>query len=290
MKTLLQYWKRIYFQFDRKLENAIRQQHLAAQFVALVGRYLVPQTPDSGNINMQYQANNEMLLGNKLENGIQVGLQLSKLELHVFKPNKKKVDIIQLHGKSFEYIFAELRMVLSDAEIEISRLKNEQPYDLSSNFLIDNNFSNSNQSELVAATVLRHNAEVIINELAKEFKNALPVRVWPHHFDTGTFFATARNDTGEVSQTIGLGWAIPDEMINEPYFYLSFWSENELRNISRLTPLKTGKWMTPGWNGAVLKHSEMIHETSAQKQHLLVKQFFVDGVSILTRLFKKSVL
>ncbi len=288
MESLLQYWKRIYFQFDKKLENVLRQQHLAAQLVALVGRYLVSPKPDSSNINMKYIAKKEMLLGNQLENGVQVGLQLSKLEIHVFKLNKKAIAIIQLNEKSFEFALAELRLVLSDAGVDISKLKNEQPYFLPSDFLEDDKFHNTNKFELEAATLLRHNAEIIINELAREYKNAIPVRIWPHHFDTGTFFATARNQAGEVSQTIGLGWAMPDEMIKEPYFYLSFWSEKELRNISKLTPLEIGNWMTPGWKGAVLKHSEIINETSAQKQHQLVKQFFNEGVSVVSRLFKRN--
>lgn len=236
---------------------------------------------------MQFILEKEMLLGNKIENGIQVGLQLTKLEIHITKPNKRTISIIQLNGKSFEFAFAELRLILTNAGVDISKLKNEQPYSISSVFLEDGKFSNTNKSALAAVTGLRHNAEIVINELAAEFKNAIPVRIWPHHFDTGTIFATARNQAGEVSKTIGLGWALPDKMINEPYFYLSFWSEKELRNSTKLTPLKNGKWMTPKWKGAILKHSEIINETSAQKQHLLVKQFFSEGVSILTRYFKR---
>ena len=288
MKPLNQYWKRINFQFDIELENALRQQHLASQFVALVGRYIVPPKTDLSNINMQFIAEKEMLLGNQFGNGFQLGLQLPKLEIHIINADKKSTSIIQLYGKSFEYVFAELRLILSDAGIDVSNLKDEQPYSLPTASLDNEKFSNNNESALNAATVLRHNAEIIITELASEIKDTIPVRIWPHHFDTGTFFATARNQSGEVSQTIGLGWAMPDKMINEPYFYLSFWVEKELKNIKKLTPLKIGKWMTPDWNGAILKHSDILNETSAQKQHQLVKQFFTSGVSVLSRLLKAN--
>jgi hypothetical protein len=290
MKPLIHFWHRLNFEFDRNLESALCQQHLAAQFVALLGRYLVPKKPDSSNINMQYNVEQKTLLGHFFETDLQLALHLPSLEICLLKNGKELIKKIQLNGKTFEQVFGELRLALISLSIDIFPLKKEQPYSLSTNFLTDNRFSTKDVEALNSATVLRHNAEIIISEIAKGLKDAEPVRIWPHHFDTGTFFTRARNNSGAASQTIGLGWAMPDEMINEPYFYLSFWTENEVKFNGKLNSLKEGKWMIPKWKGAVLKHSEIVNEKSAKGQHQLVKQFFNEGVSILNHFLKKQLI
>jgi hypothetical protein len=37
----------------------------------------------------------------------------------------------------------------------------------------------------------RHNAEIILLEISNQHSNTAPVRVWPHHFDTGTYIPLA---------------------------------------------------------------------------------------------------
>ncbi|NOR74332.1 MAG: hypothetical protein GQ525_04155 [Draconibacterium sp.] len=127
-----------------------------------------------------------------------------------------------------------------------------------------------------------------MTELVEYFSNTIPVRIWPHHFDTGSFFTVEKNSNRKASQTIGLGWAIPDSMVNEPYFYISFWSEKEIKNSSNLANLDFGNWMTPNWNGAILKHSEIINETSAKNQYLRVKQFYINGIEQVLQLLQKN--
>jgi hypothetical protein len=76
-------------------------------------------------------------------------------------------------------------------------------------------------------------------------------------------------------------------MVNEPYYYLSFWSEQPVESFEALTPLEAGKWITTGWNGGVLKLSEVLKYVSADEQHALVQTFFNSGIKILTNNFKK---
>jgi len=46
--------------------------------------------------------------------------------------------------------------------------------------------------------------------------------------------------------------------------------------------------MIPDWNGAVLRHSDIIGEESAKNQLHVVKHFFDEGVSILSQILKNS--
>ena len=82
--------------------------------------------------------------------------------------------------------------------------------------------------------------------------------------------------------------AIPDSIIGEPYYYLSFWSENPIKGIEKPDALDAGKWMMPNWNGAVLKQSEILEVGSAIGQHKLVKSFFNSGINILMDRLNKS--
>jgi len=91
---------------------------------------------------------------------------------------------------------------------------------------------------------------------------------------------------GGISQSIGIGWAIPDGMVKEPYYYLSFWSEKPVENAADPGQLIAGEWMLPDWNGAVLKHSEIIKEKTAGNQHQLVEAFFKSGISKLMNILE----
>ncbi|RLD41319.1 MAG: hypothetical protein DRI89_10010, partial [Bacteroidetes bacterium] len=130
------------------------------------------------------------------------------------------------------------------------------------------------------------NAKIVLNEIAEAFQQDEAIRIWPHHFDTGAFYVISKNEKGEMAQTIGIGFAIPDSMINEPYYYLSFWSADATEGLDELPSLPSGQWLMPDWNGAVLKHSEILKADSASEQHKLVKSFYQSGIEILMQAFK----
>ena len=63
-------WKTLTQSFTGDLHNVLLQQHHAAQFIALVGKHLIPQQPDDSNTNMEYLADREWLIGNELPGGL----------------------------------------------------------------------------------------------------------------------------------------------------------------------------------------------------------------------------
>lgn len=279
-------WKKLIQPFGSKENNILQQHYLAAQFIALAGRYLIPKKPDGSNINMQYIPEKEMLLGNAHPNGWAVGVQLKNLTVQVLNEKGNVKTEISLEGNTFQKAFQEFKTALQNQGIDVSELKTEQPYELPTSGLKEGKFFNAGELATNENICYRHNAQLIINELVNQFKNVEPVRIWPHHFDTGTFATIEKNEKGEASKTIGLGWAIPDSMVSEPYFYLSFWSEKQLQIENEPVKLPAGKWMMPNWNGAVLGVSEIIEKTSAEKQFLLVKEFYEVGINKLLEKLK----
>jgi hypothetical protein len=288
LNAQIENWKELTLPFNEYINDALKQQHHAAQFIALVGLHLIPPEPDDSNTNMEYLVNEESLVGNPMPNSLRVGLHLTDLILHFRNDQSSNLDEISLVGKTKPEVFSELKHKLSELGPDTSDLKNELHYEIPGHPLEKGaTFTIKDNKFFQESTLYRHNAEIILRGFATDFQEAAPVKVWPHHFDTGTFIPFAYNDKGELSQSIGIGWSIPDTMVNEPYYYLSFWSEQPVESFEALTPLEAGKWITTGWNGGVLKLSEVLKYVSADEQHALVQTFFNSGIKILTNNFKK---
>ena len=280
-------WKFQQQSFNSNLDDALRLQHHAAQFLALVGRYLIPQKDDDSNTNVEFIPEENLLLGNALSNGMRVGLHLVKLKLFIFDKGNNKKKTISLEGKTKQQVFVELSQNLADVGIDVTNLKNELHYKIPAHPLDEGVvFSIENQSDFLENANYRNNAKMVLNEVSEVFQQDEAIRIWPHHFDTGAFYVISKNDKSEATQTIGIGFAIPDSMIDEPYYYLSFWSAEPVEELNKIPPLDEGNWMMPNWNGAVLKHTDIVDAGSAEKQHKLVKSFYQSGIKVLMDRFK----
>jgi len=90
------------------------------------------------------------------------------------------------------------------------------------------------------------------------------INIWPHHFDTGVYYSITEAN-GESIQAIGGGLAIADSMIDEPYFYLYGWAKEGTIDYSSAPSNTSGQWLTEGWQGAVLRASDIsnIEDTNA---------------------------
>ena len=74
-------WQQLERDFNSGLHEVLLQQHHAAQFVALVGRHLLPQESDDSNTNMEYLPGSGLLAGNMLPNGLRIALKPIQLIL-----------------------------------------------------------------------------------------------------------------------------------------------------------------------------------------------------------------
>jgi hypothetical protein len=91
-----------------------------------------------------------------------------------------------------------------------------------------------------------------------------------------------------ASRSIGLGWSIPDSMVDEPYFYLILWSEKEIESFNQLPALKNGNWILSGWKGGILKLSEIQSFNTVDGQREMVKMFFSSGIKMLRDFYEKN--
>jgi hypothetical protein len=279
-------WIRLILAYDDNINDALQQQHHAAQFIALVGRHLIPPQPDDSNTSMNYDANEQSLIGNPMSGGLRIGVKLTDMVLYFCKDDLVYPDKIPLVGRTKDEVFGELKQKLSDLGVETSNLINELHYEIPDHALEKGaKFTIKDKVFFQECTYYRHNARLILNEFVKEYQDTAPLRIWPHHFDTGSFIPVKHNSKGEVTQSIGLGWTIPDSMVDEPYFYLSFWSEKPAKDINQLPPPDTGEWIYSGWQGGVLKHSDILKLKTSGEQEKSVRLFLDSGLNIIMNQF-----
>ena len=279
-------WKPLTLAFDKDLGSVLQQQHQAAQFIAMAGRHLIPQQVDDSNTNMQYLPENEWFAGNELPGGMRIVLYLKDLTLFIVDKEYNLRSEIPLIGKTRDQAFKQLKKNLSDLGVKVSKFIDELHYEIPS-YGPDKDaaFSQGYQNHILENINYRHNAEIVLNKIAANYKNAEQVRIWPHHFDTGNIIPVAYNEDGAVSKSIGLGWAIPDDMINEPYYYLSYWSESPVEDFNEFPAPEAGEWVKSGWNGGIVRNSDILKITSSGGQQEFVEQFFNSGIKILSEFY-----
>ncbi len=280
-------WEYQSLPFDEKMKDALQQQHHAAQLLALAGHHLIPQKPDDSNTNMEYFPNKKMLIGNPLPNGLKLALKLTDLELFILDDLDSPIQKITLKGKTKKMVFNELKINLRNHSVDVADFTESLHYEIPSHTLNDGALFSAEHKYLAENAIYRSNAKLVLSNIVSKIENAEAVKIWPHHFDTGSFVSFAHNKKGELSQTIGLGLAIPDSMIAEPYYYLSYWSAGELTGADNLPQPAKGKWMMPDWTGGVLPISDINSECSEREQEKAVSSFYDSGIEIITKLLKQ---
>ena len=279
-------WQPLSMSFSPELANALQQQHHAAQFIALAGRYLIPPQADDSHTNMQYLPEDELLIGNPLSDGMRLALRLADLKLLLLDKDSSEKFQIPMVAKTKQQVFEKLKLMLAESGLDISRLKNELHYKVPDHDLDRLALFAIKEKQSFQENIrYRHNAEVVLKKITGHFADAAPVRVWPHHFDTATFIPLSHDGNNQVTQSIGLGWAIPDSISNEPYYYLNIWPTENPGDFEQLPALAVGEWFSSEWQGGVLKLSDILGNTSANAQFEHVQLFFNSGIDILTNQF-----
>lgn len=275
-------WNLIEDVSNEKVFEALDIQHQAVQFVALVGKYLMEEKEDDSHTNMEYNWGMNAFVGRMLSNKTRLAVNTVDLKLQLVDSGNNILSEIEMDGKTKDEVFVELKQLLSEKRIDVTKMKNSLHYSIPQHDLDNGGKFHLNDAKyLEINNNYRQNAEIVLNEICQKFKFETEFRVWPHHFDTGAFIPTSFEPNGELSQYIGLGYAIPDSMVDEPYFYLSFWSAERIPELETPLPIKQGKWMMPAWSGAILKISDIKEEKEVQSQHQLVREFFESGIEAL---------
>ena len=279
-------WQTINFDFNSQTHQALLQQHQAVQLIALAGKYLIDEKADDSHTNMNFISQTPLFKGKTFKNGMCIAFDTDQFSLQLIDEIGEVLNQLSIDGKTQEEAFAWMKQNLSKAGIDVSTLQNKLHYSIPDHPIQSGAvFHVENHLSLLQNNVYRHNAELVLAEIFNDFKINAEVNVWPHHFDTGAFLPLVFDEDKNLLKYIGLGFAIPDTMVSEPYFYLSFWSKESIAALKNPPPLKYGKWMNPNWHGAVLTVSEIARQQSTDQQFQMVNDFYQSGLNILNPFF-----
>lgn len=272
---------------SKSLAEANAQLHHAVQFIAMAGKYLTPEKSDDSHTAMRWRPERHSYIGDLVEAPVpfRVALQSLRFNLLILDEEMRKINELHLPGVTHGYAFAWLREQVVALGIDHTLLKKkmhytipEHPIDKCSPYRI------SNPEAFRQIAKLRTNAELLLDNLSRKYKNASEVRVWPHHFDSGLFIPFDE----EVSKSMGIGLAIADDLIDEPYLYVSLWSKDGIKLPASMPQLTDGSWQSSSFKGAVLTYSTLSSNEDPKVQSEIAERFLIEATNSLWEVLKED--
>ena len=239
--------------FDKKLFNQSEEIiHRAAQFCAMLGKNYLPDQPDDSNANLKFDPSSKKVISRSVENGLQLGLDPLKWSFELIKDGDL-MDEFEITGKSKEEIFSWLKNATGSNGLDKEKLDFISHYEVPDHPIDHGDFFPSLDSNFVEDWLLmRTNAEHILYRLNQIVGVESEIRIWPHHFDTGSYY-----EMGE-QKAIGAGWAIADTLCDNPYLYIYGWNGNQDISYEDIPTLSAGKWIIEkNWQGAVIESEDL---------------------------------
>lgn len=257
----------------------------AAQYPAMAGKYLVEQKPDDSNTNLKWIPDKNIFVGNLIENQYIVGLEPVSMELMIMDKDYQAIQILSMGIHTRKEIYEWLKKNLAHLNVDVSSLQEVMHYEIPPLTGEEEWPFHADPDLLIEWSKYRTASNQEISSFANHFSTASEVRVWPHHFDTGTYIPLETDKNQEPTKSIGLGFAIADTYVAEPYYYINNWHKKGPLKYTTLPNLEGGGiWNEKDWVGAVLPLSAIISQSTVKDQHALVTSFFVSGINHTLRL------
>ena len=202
-----------------ELRDARVQLHWAAQVLsAAADRWLLPQ-PDDSHTSMEWLPEPGVLVGNAMASGLRLALALGGFELRTLQGDRT-VAALELTGRTLADAMHWADAQIAAAEGGPPRGIRGRDYDMPEHPVRTAGaaFSADRASLAELAGWFTH-ADLVLREVTARERFALPVRVWPHHFDAGSI--SYLDEPGPSSRQIGFGLSPGDHYYEQPYFYVT---------------------------------------------------------------------
>lgn len=266
------------------LSDARLQLHWAVQIVASFGNSLIQRRADDSQSNLGWRENLGALCGHVSSEGLSVGLRLVDLTLLFLDSKGKVISECGLPGHTLHQGFDWLTSTYSEA----AGVKPAQAFALRDYAMPVHPIGKGAAFSLHPSAPFQAyhhwyaDAHHVLQALSKNWRQASPVRCWPHHFDIATLVILDPDKRAQEARSVGCGMSPGDSTYPEPYWYVTPWPYPDKEKLSALT---VGHWHTDGWIGAILTASDLVKDGSLETQAQRVYKFFQDGTqAVLTTL------
>ena len=260
-------WKSVNPVAARRLSDARKQLHHAAQLATAFGISYIPKKPDDSHTNLEWIESEVALASNTLD-GKRISIRVPDLTLLIGDQS------LGLRGNAMNDAAAWARRILDDEGMDGSRYTLRRHYEIPSHPVADGARFNARGEDLDQLARWYSNAATAFEQIRQTDSHASEVRCWPHHFDIATLI------TPSEGRSVGVGLEPGDNYYDEPYLYVN------MHPVSEATSLPNsleggGMWHTKEWIGAVLPGSRLTSE--AESQQLQVKQFLRSAIDTAKR-------
>ena len=249
------------------------QLHWATQIVAAYGNGLLQAQPDDSQSNLGWVDSCGALCSHPTSDGWSVGLRLANLTLLFFTSHNTIQTEFGLSGQNLQQGFEWLASTYSKVSwAPLPKPFALREYDMPSHPVGKNAvFQLSHGAPFQELSHWYGNAHQVIRAVSEKWKEASPLRCWPHYFDIATLVSLPLPQSSESTGTVGCGMSPGDASYAEPYFYVTVWPYPEKEQLSALA---VGKWHTEGFVAAILTASDLLSSGQTEIQAERVHQFF----------------
>ena len=235
------------------LNKATELIHLAVQYPAMIGKHYVSPRSDDSHTNLDWDPNTGQFYTWPLpDNKGYVMLRTRDLRLSFGHSPDQIHSSLCLAGRDPGEITAWIKVQLSALSFDGSDFELDFHYDLPTYAATPTMVLTDGHRpvfELFGSMRSWGRSELL--NFIEAFRNAHPLRTWPHHFDLGSYIPIEYGQNGEVIKSISVGLAIHDNFIDQPYYYLTFWSKEKLSDV-KVPTLTYGAWYLDEFHGAAL--------------------------------------
>lgn len=214
---------------QERLQHTIEVLHHASQWLALWGKWYVPPAPDDSHTTSIWHHNSTAQWSQPLPSGFRLSLNLSTFSLEVVSPDGTISTAWPLHLTEKSETMHWLQGILSDIGMDSARFKWDLHYDLPL-FPYDDGIPYRKPAGNLLRSYCQQRSvtQQVWASLQHADYGVGPAYIWPHHFDTGWLLK-------EKSLTIGMGWAVPDQLSAWPYWYAKGYTKDPQKEQSSLT-------------------------------------------------------
>lgn len=245
-----------------KAYNHIDQHiHQLSQIISKANRSFVPKQADDSHTNLYFDSISHRVYGrwiNSEKGEIILALNLQSFSFEWLNDDFKVIQTHTIQDKKSPEIEQSIADALPEIGLEEKDFRDELHFEITRYSFLNEPFSNFKAEELMQWEHYRTMANQACFALLGLLQSAGEIRIWPHHFDTGTYV--------EVNKkiSIGFGLAMKDSMVENPYFYYSGNSlDGHVIDYNNVSDLTFGQWViNEHWKGAVLPLPDLINDAS----------------------------